>query len=377
MKILVALDSFKGSLDARTACEAVAAGLREAGGGLSLALKPLADGGEGTADILLLACDGEWRYETVTGPLPHMPVDAGYTVLKQPAVVVVEMAAASGLTLLDPRQRQPLKTTTFGTGQLLKAAFQAGKPVWLAAGGSATVDGGVGAAMALGWHFLDRNGRSIHFGGGELERLSEIVPPLHRTWPGIEVLSDVTNPLCGARGAARIFGPQKGASPEAVDKLERGLRHLAEVIRRDLGIDVLHLPGGGAAGGLAAGAVAFFNATIRPGIDTIMHAIRLDEAIAQADWVITGEGSFDGQSLHGKVVSGVIAAARKAGARVAVIAGRIGLEPRAWQAAGISAALPLMTGNMSARHAITHARELLQARARDFALQHALARPGR
>ena len=370
MKIVVALDSFKGSLDACTACEAVATGLRAVRHDLRIVMKPLADGGEGTADILMLACDGEWRPENVTGPLPHMAVDAGYTMLKRPDVCVVEMASASGLTLLDAKHRLPLRTTTFGTGQLLKAAFQTGKTTWLAVGGSATVDGGVGAAMALGWQFLDRHGKSIGFGGGELDKLAKINPPSHREWPRVEVLCDVSNSLCGRHGAAKIFGPQKGATPHAVEKLEHGLHHLAAIIKRDLGMDVLSLRGGGAAGGLAAGAVAFFGATMRSGIETIIGSIGLRRALAHADWVITGEGSFDAQSLHGKVVSGVIAEAKKASVKVGVIAGRIGLDEEASRAAGISASLALAVPGITGHYAMTHARNLLETRAREFALQH-------
>ena len=321
MKIVVALDSFKGSLDACTACEAVATGLRAVRHDLRIVMKPLADGGEGTADILMLACDGEWRPENVTGPLPHMAVDAGYTMLKRPDVCVVEMASASGLTLLDAKHRLPLRTTTFGTGQLLKAAFQTGKTTWLAVGGSATVDGGVGAAMALGWQFLDRHGKSIGFGGGELDKLAKINPPSHREWPRVEVLCDVSNSLCGRHGAAKIFGPQKGA-------------------------------------------------TMRSGIETIIGSIGLRRALAHADWVITGEGSFDAQSLHGKVVSGVIAEAKKASVKVGVIAGRIGLDEEASRAAGISASLALAVPGITGHYAMTHARNLLETRAREFALQH-------
>lgn len=374
MNVLISLDSFKGSLDARTACESVAAGLREVRRDLKVVIKPLADGGEGTADILMLACDGEWRHENVMGPLPHMAVDAGYTVLKKPDVTVVEMAAASGLTLLDARHRQPLKTTTYGTGQLLKAAFEIGKPVWLAIGGSATVDGGIGAAMALGWQFLDKRGESVLYGGGELERIAEIVPPFERKWPRVEVLCDVRNPLCGRMGAARVFGPQKGATPQVVAKLELGLRHLAQVIRRDVGVDVLTIRGGGAAGGLGAGAVAFLGAKIRSGIETIVEAISLRPAIAHADWVITGEGSFDAQSLQGKVVSGVITEAKKVRTKICVIAGRVGLDEKAWRKAGIASAHSLVTNGVTEKTAMTRVRELLQARAREFAAAHLAAK---
>lgn len=344
MRIVVAMDSFKGSLTAPEACEAVAGGLERALPEAELVLRPMADGGEGTAAAVITAAGGEWVPFRVTGPLPGMEVDAGFVWLaaRGPGALV-EMAVASGLTLLDAAERDPLRTTTFGTGELLHAAAGRGPRVlWLAVGGSATVDGGVGAATALGWRFLDRTGAEVGLGGEALCRIHDIVPPADVGLPPVVVLCDVTNPLLGPNGAARIFGPQKGADPEAVERLEEGLSNLVGRVRSALGLDLQGLRGAGAAGGLAAGAVAFMGAKLESGVDTLMDVIGLPDAVAGADWVITGEGRFDRQSLAGKVVSGVARAARESGARVAVLAGSVepGVEGDSWEIDEIEAASP-------------------------------------
>ena len=233
MRIVVAMDSFKGSLTAAEACEAVASGLDRALPDAEVVLRPMADGGEGTAAGVMTAAGGEWEPHRVTGPLPGTEVDAGFVWLpaRGPGALV-EMADASGLTLLDAAERDPLRTTTFGTGELIRAAADRGPRVlWLAVGGSATVDGGVGAATALGWRFLDRSGADIGLGGEALCHIHNIVPPVDVGLPPVVVLCDVTNPLLGPSGAARIFGPQKGAGPDAVERLEEGLSNLVERVR--------------------------------------------------------------------------------------------------------------------------------------------------
>jgi len=372
MKIVVALDSFKGSLTAVQACTLVAEAIRAAMPGADVVIKPMADGGEGTAAALMAAAGGEWVASRVMGPLPEMQVDAGFAWLAGVRTAVVEMATASGLTLLSLAQQDPLKTTTYGTGQLVKAAVEHGaERILLAVGGSATVDGGVGAAMALGWRFLDREGRDVPLGGGSLARIAQIIPPpdlkcnpqsaIHNpqlTVP-VHVLCDVDNPLCGEHGAARVFGPQKGATPERVEVLEAGLAHLADMVKDQLGRDIIDLPGAGAAGGLAAGAVAFMKARLVSGIDEVMSQSRLAEDVADADWVITGEGRFDAQSLRGKVVSGVARVAREKGARVAVLAGQVLLPPALYHASGVEIALACMTDSMELHYAIAHSETLL------------------
>jgi glycerate kinase len=238
------------------------------------------------------------------------------------------------------------------------------RELWLTLGGSATVDGGVGAGMALGWRLLDRDGRVIGPGGGELGRIASIEKPRQtKGSPVVEVLCDVDNLLCGKHGAAGVFGPQKGATPAMVSRLDAGLRHLAEIVKTQLGKDLLNLRGGGAAGGLAAGAVAFMNARLVPGIETVMAASGLAAELADADWVITGEGQFDEQSLRGKVVAGVAKLARKSGARVAVLAGRVNLPEAMWRRAGVDIARAIAPRGMATATAVDQAKKLLFAAA--------------
>ena len=362
MTIVVALDSFKGCLSAAAACQAVAKGLQAVDPTVRVRIKPMADGGEGTAAALLTARpSGVWIPCTVTGPLPERRVKAGFAWFADDRTAVVEMAAASGLPLLADHERNPMRTTTFGTGELLTAAVDTGaQHIVLTLGGSATVDGGVGAAAALGWRFLDAAGAVISPDGGHLHAIAKIVPPLKRCLPRITVLCDVTNPLCGPRGAAAVFGPQKGATSAQVTQLDAGLRHLACQIVRDLGRDVLALPGGGAAGGFGAGAFAFLDATLAPGIATVIEASGLRAALQDATWCITGEGCFDDSSLEGKVVSGVAQAARQAGVPVVVFAGEVRLAPEIYGTYGIRSAYALRRTGMRVAESLRRAPELLQ-----------------
>ncbi|MBU1693518.1 MAG: glycerate kinase [Verrucomicrobia bacterium] len=368
MKIVVALDSFKGSLSAERACAIVAHSLKEALPEAEVEARPMADGGEGTARAILGARSGRWVARRAMGPLPDRVVEAGYAWLEDDRTAVVEMASASGLTLLAPGERNPLKTTTHGTGELVRAAIEQGaRRILLAVGGSATVDGGVGAAMAVGWQFADARGVPVGLGGGELQRIARFQAPDPWKPPPVEVLCDVTHGLCGPEGAARVFGPQKGATPAMVERLDAGLRQLARLVQANLGLDLLALPGGGAAGGLAAGAVAFMNAQLVPGVQAVMEVVRLADALIGADWVITGEGRLDDTSLCGKVVSGVAALARKKGARVAVLAGTVALPSRMWRRAGMDMAIACAPAGMSAAEAMTRAEELLAGAADSLA----------
>lgn len=378
MKLILAFDSFKGSLSARDACAEAAQAIREVHPGAEVVLKPMADGGEGTAEAMLVARGGEWIPVPVTGPLTSMTVDGGFAWFADDESALVEMAVASGITLLRRDQMHPLKTTTRGAGELLVAARERGaRRILLAVGGSATVDGGIGAAHALGWRFLDAAGGDLPPVGASLEKIADIIPPAppRHPLPELLILADVDNPLCGERGAARVFGPQKGATPAMVAHLEAGLRNLAAKARAVTGCDMLGLPGGGAAGGLAAGAVAFLGGRIVSGIDTIMEASGLERELADADWIVTGEGRFDEQSLHGKVISGVARLARRHGVKVAVLAGRVAVTPDQWRAAGIAATLATAPGDLALDDAIGRARELLAQAARHFALEHILAAP--
>jgi glycerate kinase len=361
MKIIVALDSFKHSMTAAQACAAVSDELHLRMPSATVLQRPMADGGEGTARTMIDALGGEWIEQTVTGPLPEMQVTAGFAWFEETRTALVEMASASGLERLTPAQRNPLQTTTYGTGQLIKAAlgYQPEK-ILLAVGGSATVDGGVGAAAALGWQFLDAQGNPLSPGGGSLTELAAIRPPAALHLPPVQVFCDVTNPLCGPLGAARVYGPQKGATPERVEQLEAGLSRLGRMVSEQLGIDLLNLPGAGAAGGLAAGAVAFMGATLTSGIEAIIKLYKLHEELIDAAWIITGEGAFDEQSLYGKVVSGIVKAAAGTGAKVAVLAGQVKIPPEVYRPAGVSAALACKPDGMSVEEAIRRGRILLQ-----------------
>jgi glycerate kinase len=286
VKIVLSFDSFKGTLTAREVCDAVAEGIRSVRPDVEIVSLPMADGGEGTSEAMMAALGGEWIPMTVTGPLPHMKADAGYAWLEYEKTAVVEMAVASGLPQVKAEERNPMIATTYGTGELIKAAIEKGaRKILLTVGGSATVDGGVGAAEALGWKFTDSG---------------EIIAPQNLKMPEVDVLRDVTNPLCGPNGAAHVYGPQKGATPEMVELLDARLWKLSEQISKTLGKNVRDIPGAGAAGGLSAGAVAFMNGRLVRGIDTVMKTVGLADALKGSTWVLTGEGKFDSQSIQGK-----------------------------------------------------------------------------
>jgi glycerate kinase len=378
VKIVVALDKFKGSLTAPRACEIVRDAIHSFRRDVTVIVKPMADGGDGTAEVFRLALGGEWVQHKVTGPLPRMLVNARYLWLPRERLAVIEMAQASGLVLLKPEQRNPLRTHSHGTGELLcYAASRGAQRILLAVGGSATIDGGVGAARAGGWRFVGANGEQVELGGGELERIVKIEDP--KSAPdldeedffnsSVEVLCDVDNPLCGERGAAHVFGPQKGATPEMVEQLDAGLRHLAELVKTQLGKDIADAPGAGAAGGLAFGALAFMDAKLIPGVEAVAEAIGLDAELADADWVVTGEGRFDEQSLRGKVVSGVTRLTARHGVNVAVLAGSVQVSQDAWQDEGIQVALSAMNPGMKLDEAMASADELLASAARRLAAQ--------
>jgi glycerate kinase len=364
-------------MSAASACAIIGETLRSIHPDFEIVSIPMADGGEGTAQAIMAAHGGKWIEREVTGPLPEMKVKAGFAFFPDTNVALVEMAQASGMELLSPGQANPLKTTTFGTGQLIRAAADYGsEKILLAVGGSATVDGGIGAAQALGWKFLDSKNNQIGFGGGQLENIAKIIRPEKLNLPEIEVLCDVENPLVGQYGAARVFGPQKGATPQMVERLEAGLKHVAEVVKRQLGKhtpceprlrEIDKIPGSGAAGGLAAGAIAFMDAKLVSGIETIIKESGLAEKIKDTDWVITGEGRFDSQSLRGKVVSGVTQAAKNAKVKVAVIAGRIAVSEKDWRDFGIEEAIGLSDETMDLAKAIVNVKDLLADAVKKFA----------
>lgn len=370
MKIVIAPDSFKDSLSAQGVADAIALGLGQVWPDAQLVKCPMADGGEGTVESVLAACDGQLRRTNVRGPL-GTTVDAAWGWLPQSLTAIIEMAEASGLQLVPPAQRDACISSTFGTGELIRAALDAGaKRVILAIGGSATNDGGSGAMQALGVKWLDAQGEPLAPGGLALAQLaridlSDIDPRLARV--RFDIAADVNNPLCGPHGASAIFGPQKGATPEQVEQLDRALGHFAELCAQVLNKDVRDEPGSGAAGGLGFGAKAFLGAQFKAGVEVVAELVGLAEAVKDADLVITGEGRFDAQTLRGKTPFGVARIARQHGVPVIVIAGTLGEGYQALYEHGIDAAFALASGPMTLEQACTEAPRLLCERASDIA----------
>ena len=318
MRVVIAPDKFKGSLSAADAAAAMARGVTRACPGASIDQVPMADGGEGTVDALVAATAGSVREADVTGPRGE-PMRAKFGVSGDGRTAVLEMAAASGLVLVPKEKRNPLVTTTRGTGELMLAAIASGaKQLIVGIGGSATNDGGAGLGQALGFRLLDGNGHELEPGGGDLERLSRIDSSPRRPELNaidVAVACDVTNPLCGPTGAAAVYGPQKGADATMIETLDRNLAHFASIVERDLGIAITDLPGSGAAGGLGGGLVAFAGGKLAPGIDLVIKAVDLESRLAHTDLCLTGEGSIDGQSAFGKTAVGVARLAHSCAAR--------------------------------------------------------------
>ena len=327
LKIAIAPDSFKGSLTALEAATCMERGLKKALKGVSVRKIPMADGGEGTVRAIVESTGGRMMARTVADPLGR-PIKSSFGVTGDRKTAVIEMAAASGLALLKVRERNPMKTTTRGTGELIKNALKSNvKKVLVGIGGSATNDGGTGMARALGVRFLDAKGRELPEGGGALDRLASIdmsglEPRVKRV--KVEVACDVDNLLCGPRGAARVYSPQKGATPAMVKQLDANLRHMAKIIRKDLGVDILNMPGSGAAGGLGAGLMAFLGGELRPGVDIVIDSVGLERRMNGCDLVIAGEGRMDGQTVFGKTPAGVARIAGKLRIPVIAIAGSLG-----------------------------------------------------
>ena len=325
-KILLVPDSFKGTLSSRQVCQVMAGQLRRFFPQAQVKSIPVADGGEGSVEAFLAAAGGERRTLTVTGPFGE-PVEAFYGILGDGRTAVIEMAACAGLPLAEGRLN-PERATTYGVGELLLAAKEAGcTKAILGLGGSCTNDGGVGAAAALGAKFTRADGAAFIPTGGTLGEIAALdVSPVAQALQGMELtaMCDIDNPLYGEAGAAAVFAPQKGADAAMVARLDAGLRHLGQVAARCLGRDFSHLPGAGAAGGLGFGMAAFCGAQLRMGIDAVLDAVGFDSLLPGTDVVFTGEGKIDSQSARGKVVSGVAARCRKAGVPVVAVVGQIG-----------------------------------------------------
>ena len=377
MKLLIAPDSFKESLSAAGVAEALACGWRGVRPGDEIVCVPMADGGEGTVEALVAATGGTTVSVPVTGPLGDT-VTAQYGILGDGATAVIEMAAASGLELVTPDQRDPMRATTYGTGELMKHALDQGvRKILLGIGGSATNDGGAGMAQALGYRLLDATGNDLPPGGGTLAALDRIVASnAHPSLKDAEILiaCDVDNPLYGPQGASQVYGPQKGATPEQVEVQVAALAHYARIIERDLGIAVAELPGAGAAGGLGAGLVAFAGGTLGSGVELVAEACNLAERMAGADLVITGEGRIDGQTVYGKTPIGVAKIAQAQGIPVIAVAGCLGDGYETVLVAGIDKIYRVSPESMPLEEALREAPNLLQktdeAIAREWNVTH-------
>ena len=373
MRILVSPDKFKGSLSAGDAASAIAEGWGTIFPQADFHLLPIADGGEGTAEIVCAARNGEWVDAKVPDPLGR-PVKARYAMIDGPEgrTAVMEMSEASGLWRLKSEERDPWRATTRGTGELMAHAIGESRATRLiiGIGGSATNDGGVGMAAALGHRFLDASDAEIEASPLGLRDLARIVAPAWKP-PPVLVACDVRNPLLGERGATAIYGPQKGVRPGDRAGLEQGLERLADVTRECLGKDFRETPGAGAAGGLGFGLLSFCDAKLQPGFDLVSDLIGLEEAVRAADLILTGEGSLDGQTLEGKGPAGVAQLAKKHGKFVAAFAGRIAIDSEAEQKLRelFNAVIPLAPGPLSFDESVSRGRELLRsaaARAADW-----------
>lgn len=377
MKIVIAPDSFKESLSAVQVADEIEAGFRSVFPEALYLKRPVADGGEGTVAALVAATQGRIVAAHVRGPLGE-ETEACWGILGDGHTAVVEMAAASGLALVPPERRNPLQTTSYGFGQLLRQVLDQGlRRLVIGIGGSATNDGGVGMLQALGARFLDKRGREIGPGAAALEDLAQIdLAGLDARLRDcrLEVACDVDNPLLGPHGASRVFGPQKGATPQMVERLEAHLSHLAKVVARDLHQDMTKIKGGGAAGGMGAALNVFLHAQLRPGIAMISEAIGLEEALLDADLVITGEGRMDAQTAHGKAPAGVAALARRQGVPVLGIAGSLGEGVEVLYRQGFTALFSVVPGPVSLEEALDRAADNLRATARDVAATLSLGR---
>jgi glycerate 2-kinase len=363
MRIAIAPNAFRGSLSAQRAVDCIADGLRRSRlNAPTLISMPLADGGDGTLDTILDGLGGQRITVTVKNPLGE-PAEATYGLLNDGSTAVIELARASGVEMIPRSARNPMITTSWGTGELIRAAAERGvQRIFIGMGGSATVEGGAGCLQALGVRLLDAAGHDIPTGGTGLAQLAHIDPTPARqllNQTQIVLLSDVTNPLVGKFGAARIFGPQKGADPAMVELLDANLSRFAEVMKRDLGKDVVDLAGSGAAGGFGAGMVGCLGAELSPGGATIIKLLGYDKQLAQVDLIVTGEGKLDAQTVGGKAVQSIAEAARQFNVPVVALAGMLDADPATLHAIGINAAWSIVPGVCSLDEAIKNAGEWL------------------
>ena len=380
MKILIAANGFKHSLNASQACAAIQQGLLQSGLQASCLLLPIADGGNGTLDVFLAAGGQRIRLE-VLDPLMR-PIQADYGLLPDGETAVIEMAQAAGLELLAPHELNPLIASSYGVGQLMADALARGvKRIIIGLGGSATVDGGMGCLQALGLRLLDANGNEVRRGGQGLRDIARVDDSALADWEDIDIIiaSDVDNPTLGEKGAARVFGPQKGADPAMVEVLEQNLRHCFTILFEQRGIDLRQVKGGGAAGAFAAGLMAFFSCKMASGIELVLAHNRFAEHLKDSDLVITGEGQIDAQTIDGKAPVGVARLAREHGLPTIALVGGINIDERRLHEAGIQAVFPIVDKPMSLQDALDNAEDLLRRAALrlGYALQiHAMSSEG-
>ncbi|MFC4221405.1 glycerate kinase [Flagellimonas marina] len=351
MKFVLAPDKYKGSLTGHEFCDAVESGIKRVFPDAEILKKPLADGGDGTIEVVAHYLNAHSISLEVTDPL-FRKIKADYLLSDDQKTAFIEMSEASGYKVLAKDEMNCMHTTSLGTGEMILDAIEKGaKNIVLGIGGSATNDGGMGMATALGYEFLDKNGTSLEPVGKNLANVEEIRRDnVHEKLKGvkIQVACDVNNPLYGENGAAKVYGPQKGASPEEVEVLDNGLEHFAAVVQSTFGVDVQQIPGAGAAGGMGAGAVVFLNAKLTSGVDLVMQLANFDEALADADWIITGEGQLDGQTFSGKTIAGVIQSAKKKGVPIAAFCGSLNISISEMQTMGLDYAVSILNqvGNL-------------------------------
>lgn len=370
MKIIIAPDSFKECLTAAQVAQAIENGVKQVLPDAVCVQVPVADGGEGTLQSLVDATGGKLVETTVTGPMGES-VSACFGLLGDGETAVIEMARASGIELVPVPQRNPLISTTKGTGELIQKALDHGvKRMIVGIGGSATNDGGAGMMQALGVRLLDGDGKELPCGGGALIELAAIdTSAMDKRLNAVEFIAacDVDNPLTGDNGASVVFGPQKGATAAMVQQLDQALQHYADIIARDLAIAVANQPGAGAAGGMGAALLAFLGAKLKPGIDIVMEAVDLAGLMSGADLVITGEGRIDGQTAQGKTPVGVARIAKQFDLPVIALAGSVGPGAEAVYECGIDALFPIVHGAVPLSEALTHGEENLTRAARNLA----------
>ena len=369
-KILIACDTFKDALPAMDACRALRAGLAEASDDLIITLCPMADGGEGTGEVLAWHLGGDRVNVEATDPLGR-PIEAHYFVSRDATTAFMDMATTSGLQLLAEGERNPMDTSTYGLGQMIAHAAGGGvRRIWLGIGGSATNDGGTGMACALGWRFLDAQGNLLQPTGRNLSQIARVAAPANAITGDCEVkvLCDVENILYGENGAAWVYGRQKGATRAEQQHLDAGLQHLASVIESQLGLELAVVPGGGAAGGLGAGAIAFLQADLCPGTPTMMDLIGFDALLGACDLVITGEGRLDAQTLQGKLIRGICQRAKTYEKPVVAFCGGVALTDVQITGLGLQAAFQITAAGLPNEEALPRTAELLTRAVRKWAV---------